>query len=290
MEVFKRSWRLKIQIGNVIKTYQELTYTDQSLKIEFDITMGMVGTFSDGTISISGLTDKDMQLIASGYVPYQGVFKNNFVSLEVGYINSLGLILKGNIYDIDPNFSEIGNKITLKVMVSVMNNLGNNNVSSSLANKVNFEAVCKECAKNNGLTLNFDKSLSSKSLTDYSFNGTPYQQIENLRGYFGDVHIFIDGTKNVLNVLKKDGKGIGKSVILSNETGLIGKPKPTTQGLQVLSLLNTNFVAGGSVKLKNAVLTSFDGTYRIWELKHVGSNFGDTWLSQLTLQKVKNGL
>lgn len=287
MEIFKRSWRLKVQIGSTLKTYQELGFTDQSLKIDFDITMGVAGAFSNGTITIYGLTNKDMEYLSSAYNPIEGKFGRNFISLEVGYIDKLGLILKGNIIEIDPNFNALGNSISLRVMAGAGNNLANNNVSTSLANKVDFRTICNECAKNNGLTLKFDKNIVKRFLTDYSFNGTPFQQISNLRKYYDDIDIFIDGLKDVMNVLKKEGGEVINKTQLSNQTGLIGKPKPTTQGLQVQSVLNTNFYAGGIVNLKNEYLTSFDGKYRIWEVKHTGSNYGDVWSSQLILQKTK---
>lgn len=287
MEIFKRSFRIKIQIGDTLKVYQELGFTDQSLKIEFDITMGVSGSAANGNITIYGLNSKDMEYLAGCYNPSRGIFKKNFISLEVGYIDKLGLILKGNILDIDSNFNVLGNSVTLRVMAGVGNNLANNNISTSLANKVDFRTICGECAKNNGMTLKYDKNLPNRTITDYSFNGTPFQQIENIRKYFPDTDIFIDGIKNVLNVLKKEnGEVINKSE-LSNKTGLIGKPKPTAQGLQVNSLLNTNFYAGGIVSLKNETLKSFDGNYRIWEVKHYGSNYESTWFSQLILQKSK---
>lgn len=287
MEIFKRSFRLKIQIGDTLKVYQELGFTDQSLRIEFDVTMGVSGSFANGNITVYGLTNKDMEYLVSCYNPIRGIFKRNFVSLEVGYIDKLGLILKGNILDIDPNFNVLGNSITLRVMAGIGNNLSNNNISTSLANKVDFKAVCDDCAKNNGMVLKYDKNLPRRSITDYGFNGTPFQQIENLRKYYQDTDIFIDGVKNVMNVLKKEGGEVINRSELSNKTGLIGKPKPTAQGLQVNSLLNTNFYAGGTIRLKNEYLKSFDGTYRIWEVKHTGSNYGDTWFSQLILQKSK---
>lgn len=286
MEVFKRSFRLKIQIGNTLKTYQEIGFTDQSLKISFDITMGVAGALANGSITVNGLSDKDMETISSGYSPYKGLFTKNFVSLEVGYINSLGLILRGNIIEIDPNFNELGNSINLKVMGGAGNNLSKNNVSTSLANKVDFKAICGECAKNNGLTLKFDNKIPKRFLEDYAFNGTPFQQIDNLRSYYEDLDIFVDGLKDVLNVFRKEGGEIIKKNELSNKTGLIGKPKPTTSGLQILSLLNTNITAGSIIKLKNEKLSSFDGNYRVFEVKHIGSNFGDTWLTQIIGQKV----
>lgn len=287
MEIFKRSFRLKVQIGSNLKVYQELGFTDQSLKIEFDITMGVAGSFANGNITIYGLTDKDMEYLCSCYDASRGIFRNNFISLEVGYIDKLGLILRGNILEIDPNFNTLGNSISLRVMAGIGNNLANNNISTSLANKVDFKTICNDCAKNNGMSLKFDSKIAKRFLTDYSFNGTPFQQIENLRKYYDDIDIFIDGLKNVLNVLKKEGGEVINKSELSNKTGLIAKPKPTTQGLQVISLLNTNFYAGGQIILKNEHLKSFDGKYRVWSVQHIGSNFGDNWISQLILQKVK---
>jgi hypothetical protein len=187
--------------------------------------------------------------------------------------------------DIDPNFSTLGNSITFRLQNGIQNNLARNSVQTSLQNKVDFKAVCAECAKNNGLSLSYAKDITKRSVTDYSFAGTPFQQIASLRKFYSDIDIFIDGTKQVLNVLPKAGKAFNP-VVLSNKTGMLSKPKPTAQGVQVLSLLNTNFKAGGFVKLQNEILTSFDGEYRIFELKHTGSNRGQNWTSQLILQRL----
>ena len=60
-------------------------------------------------------------------------------------------------------------------------------------------------------------------------------------------------------------------------------------GCVARSVLNTNFKAGGYVKLKNSNLENFDGVYRITELKHIGSNRGEAWDTELTLQRARNG-
>lgn len=287
MQSFKRTWKLSVQIKNTIKTYQELDYADMSLKIEFDVTMGVSGAFSNGNITIFGLTNDDMQYLVSCYNPQLGEFKQNYISLEVGYIDNMGLILKGNIVGIEPNFNTLGNQITLRVMSGISNNLEKNNVSTSLASDVSFKTICEECAKNNSLALNYDNTIPIRYLTDYSFNGTPYQQIMQLRRLFNDIDIFVDGLKETLNVIKKDGNTsfLNKNE-LSNKTGLLGKPTPTTTGLEVVSLLNTNFYAGGIIVLKNEHLKSFDSTYKIFEVKHTGGNFSDNWTSKLILRKL----
>ncbi|HFJ2313380.1 TPA: hypothetical protein ACGTOP_001924 [Campylobacter coli] len=288
MAVFKRAWRLQIQIGDKIKTYQELNYDDTSLKIEFDVTNGIYGVFASGNITIYNLNLDDMQYLASCTNPY-GRFKRNKISLEAGYVNSLGVILSGNIIEADADFTSPDNRITFKITGSIGNNLTNNSIQTSLNGAVDFKTICNECAKKNGLKLKYDNKLKKRFLQDFSFLGTPFQMIEQLRSYFDDLNIFIDETGSLLNVLlKEDGEEINKQV-LSKDTGLIGKPKPTMLGVNVVSMLNINLRAGGHVKLKNERLTQFDGVYRIQELKHRGSNMSDDWISELTMQRVKNG-
>lgn len=285
-EAFKRSFRLKIQIGNILKTYQELNYTDQSLKIDFDISIPITGTYPNGKITVYGLNNRDMETLASGYQPIRGILKQNFVQLEVGYINSLGLLYKGSIVELTPDFNTLGNSITFNLQTGTSNNLSNNNVSTSTSNTVNLKAIANEVAKNNGLSLNYDNDIK-KTLDNYSFNGTPFQQIEELKRMFPDLSFFPDAIKDQLNVFKKVTKNVKNPTTLSSETGLVGKPNPTANGLVVTSLLNTNFKGGGFVNLKNEVLTTFDGIYRIFEINHRGSNYGNTWQSKLTLQRVK---
>ncbi|MDD5786035.1 baseplate hub protein [Campylobacter lanienae] len=286
MAIYKRAWRLSIQINNIVKTFQELDYKGQSLKIEFDINNAVYGGFASGNITIYNLAQSDMEFLSSSVSPY-GKFKRNKISLEAGYVGNIALILSGNIIGVECDYSSVDNKITLSVQGGIQNNLLNNSIQTSLKGKVDFKTICSECAKHNGLILKYDKNITKRNLSDYSFLGSPFQMIENLKKFFSDLNIFIDETGKVLNVLLTEkGEKINEQE-LSSDTGLIGKPKPTLQGCNVLSMLNTNFKAGGFVKLKNESLKSLDGVYRITELKHKGSNFGDLWASELVLFKSK---
>ncbi len=285
MAVFKRAWRLQIQINSVVKTYQEIDFQDESLKVDFDITNGVGGVFSSGSITVYGLNDDDMQFISTCFNPASGSFKRNLVSLEVGYLNSLSLIIKGNIVGVETDFLSVDRKITLQIQSSIGNNLRNNSIQTSLNGSVDFRSICESCAKNNGLSLKYDNKIKRRFLEDYSFQGSPFQQIEQLRKFFDDLNIFINNSSNFLNVLlKEDGEVINKEV-LSKDTGLIGKPVPTNIGCNVISYLNTNFIAGGTVELKNTNLRLFDGKYTIIDLKHLGSNRGDTWETHLNLRR-----
>lgn len=288
MAVFKRAWRLQIEIGDKIKTYQELKYDDTSLKIEFDITNGIYGAFASGHITIYNLDLDDMQYLASCVNPY-GKFKRNKISLEAGYVGLLGVIISGNIIEAEADFTSPDNRITFKITGGIGNNLTNNSVQTSLNGSVDFKTICNECAKKNGLKLKYDKNIAKRFLQDFSFLGSPFQMIEQLRNYFNDLNIFIDETSSLLNVLLKEGGEEINKQVLSKDTGLIGKPKPTMLGVNVTTFLNINLKAGGLIELKNEKLTQFNGVYRIQELKHRGSNMTDDWFSDLTMQRVKNG-
>lgn len=289
MAVFKRIYRLTIEINGVLKTFQELEYTDNSLKIDFDIQVSTTGAFSNGNITIYGLNRDDMQFLSTCYNPQNGRLKRNKITLEVGYYPNLSLIFKGNTLETEADFQSEDKKITFKIMGGAGNSLSKQKISTSLSGNVDFKTICNEVAKNNGLSLLYDSKILKRVIADYSFLGSAYQQINNLRTFFNDLDIFINETGEQLKVLLKENGEILRTDELSNKTGLIGTPKPINKGLLVKSLLNVNFKAGQHIKLKNEYLTDFNGTYRIFSVTHRGSNKGEIWETELLLRRLKNG-
>ncbi|WP_299546122.1 hypothetical protein, partial [uncultured Helicobacter sp.] len=192
----------------------------------------------------------------------------------------------GNINEADANFESVDKSINLKITGGIQNNLTNNSIQTSLNGNIDFKIICEECAKKNGLSIDYGKDIGKRVITDFSFLGSPYQYIEKLREFYKDLDIFIDNIGASLKVQKKNSNSINRKV-LSRETGLIGKPKPTWIGCNVKSLLNPSLKAGGYIDLKNEVLKDFDGRYRINEINHKGSNMGDLWESELILQRSK---
>ena len=58
MAVFKRLWQLQIEINGNIKTFKELNWNEESLKIEFNVKNGIGGAFSNGDITIYNFCTK----------------------------------------------------------------------------------------------------------------------------------------------------------------------------------------------------------------------------------------
>lgn len=73
-----------------------------------------------------------------------------------------------------------------------------------------------------------------------------------------------------------------ESVLLNQDTGLIGSPAQTDDGLELTCLLNPLLEVGGLVKLES-ILEYFNGEYKIVNLSHVGNSMDNEWHSRLTV-------
>lgn len=87
-----------------------------------------------------------------------------------------------------------------------------------------------------------------------------------------------DGTLHIVPKGKvlADNEGF----VLSQDTGLIGFPEKTNEGLQVNCLLNPALKIGGLVRVES-ILPQFNGDFKITELKHVGDNMTEDWRSEI---------
>ncbi|AVY95745.1 hypothetical protein DAI18_18120 [Microvirgula aerodenitrificans] len=74
----------------------------------------------------------------------------------------------------------------------------------------------------------------------------------------------------------------GESVLLSQETGMIGAPEATDNGLELACLLNPALRVGGMVTVRS-ILDYFDGDYKIVNLRSSGDIMGGDWTSKLVV-------
>ena len=281
MALFNRSWRLTIDIDGVSKTYQERSAQDTSLKIDFEIDSSVGGAFSNGTITIFGLSNADIAFLATNYNPQDGSLKPSLVQLELGYNDALSLVLFGNIVEAEPDFTQSDTRIRIRVASGAQQNLEKRSITAS-EKDATFRSLCEIAAKNNDLALEYDSNIPQKTIGDYSFVGTPFQQIEGLRKLWDGVDIFINGKK--LSVKYKKASEVRK-IVLDRDSGLIGTPKPTPFGVEATSMLNPALAAASFIELKSGKIPQINGLYRIATLSHKGSNRGELWISQLTLNK-----
>jgi len=119
-----------------------------------------------------------------------------------------------------------------------------------------------------------------------------------------------------INFIKNDGTKPGDAVVLNSDTGLIGRPIQTMNGIIARCLLNPNLRPGGKVKIDQASVTemmgnlvwggengsqasadpqtdaqfrpsiSADGLYKILQVGWVGDTRGQPWYTDMTLAPI----
>ena len=290
MSVFKRSWRLSIEVNNQKKVFQEIENSDISLKIDFQAdTKGRNCVFAEGSVTIYGLNSDDMLFLASSATinsSKNGLMKRNTLQLEVGYNGNLANILAGNIIQVDCDLANADRRITLKVQSAVGNNLSNKNIAISMRGDVDFQKICETAAEENGLRAKIDKKITPIIQKGYSFVGTPFQMLDDLRKSFKDLCFRVLPDGKTLEIAPLESPTAADKTKLSEKTGLVGVPVPIQTGLQITSLLNTNFKAGGVITLDSKVASQFNGEWIITDLTHRGGNQSSQWLSIMKCRKL----
>lgn len=85
-----------------------------------------------------------------------------------------------------------------------------------------------------------------------------------------------------MTVLPKDKVlADNEGFVLSQETGMIGSPEKSDDGLHLTCLCNPSLRIGGLVRVQS-IMPEYNGDFKITELSHSGDFMGDEWYSQVT--------
>lgn len=274
LEAFKREIVFSIQIKNTLKTYKS-SQDGTMLAVDFNVKKSVKGTPSTGEVTITGLLKEDIAWIATNFNLQSGQLNPSFFILSVGYGENLSEILRGNIVTAIPSLDNPNFSIKLNIQAGYLQNLENNAVAHSLK-KATIKKIAENIAKNNKLSLDF--KAKDKEVGDYAFAGSPLLQITRFREAYPAFDMFMRG--DALVVTDKDFKGIN-TIKLSNKTGLIGTPKPTPTGCEIVCMLNPFLNIGDALELESFKLPQLNGSYFVFELTHTGANRGDAWISKI---------
>lgn len=278
--MFGRVIDLEIQIKNQIKIYSDLQGLD-NIKVEFNITKSINTAGGEATISIFGLFPDDIAFLSTNYIAGSGALNQSLISIIGGYKDNKTLLFNGNIVNANPNLTSKDYNIELKAINAIMSST--NSKSISLKNAT-LKSICQRLASDLGLILKYDNTIN-KTIGDYSYNGTAFSQILKLRSYYpNEIDIFIND--GFLIIQKQKALEKGKTFLLNSKTGLIGTPQPTATGCKIKSILNPELQVGNIIKLESKKIPQLNSFYKILELKHMGSNRTDMWVSEITALQV----
>lgn len=124
-----------------------------------------------------------------------------------------------------------------------------------------LQAIAQQVAADLGVSLDFQ--ATDRQIANYMFNGSALRQVDALQAA-GGVDAFVDD--DVL-VVKDRAKPLqGRVRLLSAQTGMVGVPEVTEQGVKVKMLLDTSTVVGGALELTSALNPAVNGLYSIYGL------------------------
>ncbi|QQP86949.1 phage protein [Entomomonas asaccharolytica] len=266
MRQFNRQYRL--EIGNLLEGI-----AIDKLRVSFDIEKSLNPTPNPANIKIWNLSRSNMnKILAKEYTN---------VRLFVGY-GELRAIFSGNII----KSKVVRDDLDFIVEIEVGDgdeDLQNASISETLAEgSDDYEAIDRAL-----LTMPLTQKgiiylpKNKKKPREKTLCGNSKDIIDQVAKQNGCDWSIQDG---LLHVIPSSHVLPSEAVYISQDTGMIGSPEDTGDGLEVKCLLNPALTCGGMIRLKS-ILSFFNGDYKITNLKISGDALGGDWTCTITTAK-----
>lgn len=250
--------RLSIEVNGRIKMYEGLAITATGTKYGNSLQ-------NEAQITIANLDRATQDYILTETSPYTKNRTPKTILLEAGR-QSYGTakIYRGNI--VTASVSQPPDvTVTLKCLTG--NFFKGNILSRSFPGQVSLKQVSQQLAQDLDVALNFQ--ASNKNLANYAYSGAALKQIDYL-STAGGLNVFIDDS--VLIVKDAFVPITGSLRVLSADSGMIGIPEFTEQGIKVKFLVDNRTTLGGALQIISAVYPAANGIYVIYKLGFEISN------------------
>lgn len=227
-------------------------------------------TQNEAEVIITGLNEATRNYILSETSPFTKKEKASRLTIEAGTKNKgLFLIFVGDITS-----AEISTPPDLNLTIKAKTN--NSNFAKVVVNNgkpiQKLRDICEMVAINNTLKLDF--KAKDKAVANYSYCGTASKQVKDLQEV-GGVDCFIDN--DTLFVKDKNKPLENRRRILNMNTGLVGVPKATEEGVEITYLIDDNSMIGGQITLESKFNKPLNGDYVIVDLSFDIENEGDNF-------------
>lgn len=232
-----------------------------------------------GTVEIAGLKyDTLDQLTTLAFAPLKAA--KNLIQVSAGdEEHGLNVVFQGEITEATADFNQAPN-IWLKLecqtgFYALLEAKGPTTINGNQPAATFIEQQCKAMGytfRNDGVTSQLKNSV---------FNGSPIEQAQAAANEVGADFWIEDNVA----VLSPRGEKKGKAFKLNKDTGLLGYPKLSNEGVQVEALFNAEFHIGSVVELKS-IVPKASGNWYITKVEHelvANSPDGGPWKSSLTL-------
>ena len=248
---------VNITVGGISKIYTASGFTP--FNISATGTKYANALQNEAQITITNLDKATQDYILSETTPFNLSTSPKTVTLSAGR-DSYGIaqIYTGNIVSSSVTQPpDIG--IILKTLTS--NFLKTNVITNNQPASATLSAIGGQVAS--VLQTAFKFEATDKNIGNYNFAGSSLKQVQLLNS-LGGINAFIDDNtlimKDALIPLR------GTTRILNLDSGMIGIPEFTEQGLRVTYLLDNKTVIGGGLDITSKIYPAVNGHYVIYRL------------------------
>lgn len=226
-------------------------------------------------VRIQGLKLSDMeQLTFLSFLP--GEYRKNHILIEAGDKGGeLSVVFKGDITAASADFSTAPdvtmkfNALTAGWSVLVADS------PTSVQGEATAESLINQFAEQAGF--NFVNEGVTESVKNATYNGSPVQKAEQVADEVGAELLMDDETWTLMPW----DKPRGDAVLLKAESGMIGYPSFTQDGISVECFYNPRLQLGGQIKIESIVPRA-SGYWKITKLSHDLSAYTQgRWVSKI---------
>ena len=269
--VDQRLVTLSLSINGQLKTYSSPMYISSTGKASTNPVESQV------EIKIANLSKSDQDYLAAACSPYNKDNSQKIAIFSAGRISTgANIIFQGNISTSKPKKGGVSangktpniNTLTAQPPPDIIlafkcqehQYVKGNIVASQQPATALMSQIANQIAADCGLTCNFQ--ATDKNISNYAFTGPALKQVSKLNAM--GVSAWADGS--TLYVTDPNAPLANVSRVLDLDSGLIGIPEVTEQGVKLTYLLDNTSKRGGALQLISKVYPTLNGTYRIFDL------------------------
>ena len=260
------------------------------LRITFKTQKGDVETPNSAEINVYNLSEATASKIQREFTQ---------VALSAGYQSNMGLIFRGNIRQVR-TWRENGVDAVLSILAADGDRAYNfATVNTTLAAgslPADRVRTCQGALSDKGAGAGHTPELGGQPLPRGKVMYGMARQYMRDEARDTDTDWSIQDGK--VQLVPRRGYLPGEAVLLTHETGLVGTPEQTQEGITVRALLNPLLRIGGRIKLDNKSVKKMqsplkmaagqaaprlddDGMYRILKVEFTGDTRGNDWYADM---------
>lgn len=267
-EIDPRIVRVGIEVNGVLKTYEGLQITATGTKYNNS-------NQNECEVTIANMDKATRDYILTETSPFNANRKPKKLIVEAGR-ESYGYsrIFIGDITD--SGISQPPD-ITVKLKALTGNYSKGNIIARNQGASASLRTISQGVANDLGVSLDFQ--ASEKNISNYTFSGGALKQINKLNSS-GLVDAYLDD--DVLVVKDMNVPMNGRMRILNLDSGMIGIPELTEQGIRVKFLLDNQTTVGSALEITSIIYPTLNGTYVIYKLSFDIANRDDPfyWIAE----------